>query len=144
MSLLDGRQLWNPRKQAQAKLCAHLRAYHEMITVEPAQGLFNHKCFFNAVEYAKTHYAGIEVVEVVYIEDGEPVLHYINFDSTTGKYLETTLGHRAKHLEYYFLRRINEKDFPWIHSEFSRALDAWTKQFTSWIGRVFFDIERIL
>lgn len=131
------------RKRIRERVCQHFRSRYEMLKVEPALGLFNHKCFMNVVEYAR-RYPEMEVIEVVFIEDGHPRLHYVNRDPTDGKYLETTLGWQAHHLEYYFLRRIHPSDYHRIHGEFQRALDDWTLQFTNWFQRNVLGIERVL
>lgn len=132
-------------QRAQKRLCRHVRSRYELIKPAPTQGMFNARCFENAVEYARQHSEdGLEVVEVIYIDNGEPVLHYINRVPETGAYLETTLGWRADLLEYYFIRRIHPDDHRHIHSEFSRALDDWTYQFTSWFDRNYLLIKRIL
>lgn len=127
--------------QAQARLRDFVRARYTLIKPVPTQGLFNFRCFHNVVQYALDH-EGLGVAEVIYL-DPSPVLHYVNHDPATGCYLETTLGFRAPHLEYYLLRHVHPDDFQVLHSEFDRALDSWTRQFTSpwarWLG-----VERIL
>ena len=87
--------------------------------------MFNFRCFENAVQYAQDN-PGLEVVEVIYIDNGDPILHYVNFNPDSGEYLETTLG--WKH----------------IPSEFSRALDSWTEEWATWWERKVLGIERVL
>jgi hypothetical protein len=89
--------------------------------------VFNFRCFENAVQYAHDH-PGHEVIEVIYIDGGDPILHYVNFLPESGEYVETTLGWRAEHLEYYRVRRIHPDDWKHIHAEFDRALTSWTEE----------------
>lgn len=125
-----------------AEICNYFRARYPMILVKPCQGLFNYQCYFNAVEYALAH-DGISVVEVVYINGSEPILHYINYDVEQDTYLETTLGFRADYLEYYLLRTIHPDDYKYIGGEFDRAIDSWSDQFiTPW--RRFLGLRRVL
>lgn len=130
-------------RKIHAELVAFVRSRFELILPEPEQGLFNFRCFENAVEYARRH-PEMEVVDVIYIDNGDPILHYVNHDPATGRYLETTLGWRAKHLEYYRVRRIHPEDWKHIHSEFSRALDSWTEEWATWWQRNVLGITRVL
>lgn len=119
----------------------YFRARYERIKAIPKQGLFNHQCFNNAVEYA-TKNKKAEVWEVVIIDGGYPILHYINKDS--GRFLETTLGYRADSFEYYAIRRIADIDHKAICGEFDRALESYTRQFTNWFDRRVLSIGRVL
>lgn len=130
-------------RKIQERLVALVRSRYELITPEPEQGLFNFRCFDNAVEYAR-RFPGMDVVEVIYIDAGEPILHYVNHDHTTDRYLETTLGWRAKHLEYYRVRRIHPNDHAHIHAEFDRALNSWWMERTNWWHRNVLGIRRVL
>ena len=129
--------------QTQLQLLNFVRSRYELIKPEPTLGLFNFRCFENAVEYAR-RYPDLEVCEVVLVDNGTPVLHYLNRDPSSGQYLETTLGWRAEHLEYYFIRRVHKDDYKHIGSEFDRALLGWLEQFTTWFDRQVLRIERIL
>lgn len=124
-----------------SKVCAYVRSRYTMIDVEPVQGMFNFRCHENSVQYAKSN-EGYGIAEVIYIEDGSPILHYVN--TKDGKFYETTLGWRAEDLEYYKIRDIHPSDWNRIHSEFSRALDSWNEQFTNWMDRRILKIDRIL
>lgn len=131
------------KTKAQERLLRYVRTRHELIKPEPTLGLFNFRCFENSVEYVR-RYPELEVVEVIYVDGGEPILHYLNFDPANGKYLETTLGWRADHLEYYFIRKVHKEDQRYIHNEFDRALASWNEQFLGWFARNILRIERIL
>jgi len=121
----------------------YLRARMEMIKPEPTLGLFNFRCFDNAVEYQR-RYPEMEVIEVIYIEHEYPILHYINRDPVDGSYRETTLGWQAPHLEYYFIRKIHPQDYPYIKTEFERSLEHWLEEYTNWFQRHILRIKRIL
>ena len=133
---------WRKRK-VQAHLLNFVRSRYELIKPDPTLGLFNFRCFENAVEYVRCH-PELEVCEVVLVDCGMPILHYLNRDPSSGKYLETTLGWKAEHLEYYLIRRIHIDDHKYIGSEFDRALLGWLQQFTTWFDRQILGIERIL
>jgi len=125
------------------KLKRYVRSRYEMIRPEATLGLFNFRCFENVVEYAR-RYPEMEVIEVIYVDDGLPILHYINYDPVDKKYLETTLGWRAPYLEYYHIRKIHPDDYHRISKEFECSLDSWLEQFTSWFHRKVLGIDRIL
>jgi len=125
------------------RICTDVRSMYSMVDVLPKQGVFNHRCYFNAVEYARIH-KGVDVLEVIYIEGEEPILHYINRVIKTGELLETTLGYRADSLEYYVIKEVHESDYKNIHSEFNRSLEAWTAKWTNWFDRAVLKIERVV
>ena len=135
--------MYKAKDRAHLKICEYVRARYEMVKVKPEAGLFNYKCHCNAVEYARTR-RGVEVLEVIYIENGYPILHYINRHTETGSLLETTLGFMADDLEYYVIRTIHPDDYKRIVSEFDNSLKSWLMQFTSWYDRVLFGVDRVV
>ena len=132
-------------KRAQERICRRLRARFTMVKPEPIQGMFNFRCHENCVEYVRLHpEEKLAVVEAIYIDGGEPVLHYLVHDQAADRYLEVTLGWRAEHLEYYVVRTIHPDDHRHILSEFQRALDDWTEEYVGWFGRKVLGIRRVL
>lgn len=130
-------------KRAQGRIARRLRARHQGIRPTPEAGLFNLRCHENCVEYLRTHPdRGLRIAETVYLDEGEPVLHYVVVDGD--RYLEVTLGWRADQLEYYLVRVLDERDHPRIHSEFTRSLDDWLHEFTSWFDRRVLGVGRVL
>lgn len=125
------------------KITLYARAHYEMVTVIPKQGMFNYMCHCNSVEYAKLH-IDTDVYEVICIDNGRPCMHYINRNKLTGEYLETTLGFRAKNLEYYVIRKIHPNDYDNILDEFDRSLTSWQEIYTNWYDRVILRIDRVL
>lgn len=127
---------------AQRRLTNFIRSRYPLITVIPTQGVFNYRCYLNAIQYALDH-EGLEVTEVIYLNDGTPILHYVNYNPKTDTYHETTTGFLAAYYEYYRLRTIHPDDYKYMQAEFDRAVDSWTQQFTTkfqrWLG-----VERIL
>lgn len=132
-------------KRAQERICRRLRARFTMVKPEPVQGMFNFRCHENCVEYVRQRpEEKLAVVETIYIDNGEPILHYLVHDPAAGRYLEVTLGWRAEHLEYYVVRPIHPDDHRHILSEFQRALDDWTEEYVGWFGRKVLGITRVL
>ena len=133
------------KRRAQRRMCRRLRARFQMIEPVPTQGLFNFRCFENVVEYVRLHpNRRFTVCEVIYIEDNEPVLHYLLRDEDTSKYLEVTLGWRADHLEFYLIRDLLPSDHKRIHTEFDRSLADWQDEFLPTFWRKLLFIERLL
>ena len=116
--------------------------YEQQTDIKSTAALFNAKCFFNAVEFAKNQKVDCDIYECVIIENNWPSLHYIVMKN--GDYHEVTLGHRAEQIEYYILRRISKTDWSRIDIEFDRALESWLKQFTTFIDRFVLRIKRVL
>ena len=125
------------------RICTEVRSMYTMVDVLPKQGLFNYRCYFNAVEYAKLH-KGVGVVEVIYIENEQPVLHYLNRKNKTGELLETTLGFMADNLEYYVIKEVHESDYKHIYREFERSLEAWLMRYSNWFDRKMLGVERVV
>ena len=127
------------------RICRRLRTTHEQVAVKPVQGMFNFRCHENCVEYVRRRpEENLSVVETIYIDGGEPILHYLVHDPAAGRYLEVTLGWRAEHLEYYVVRTLHPDDHRHILSEFQRALDDWTEEYVGWFGRKVLGITRVL
>jgi hypothetical protein len=132
-------------KRAQERICRRLRARFTMVKPEPVQGMFNFRCHENCVEYVRLHpEENLALVETIYIDGGEPILHYLVHDPAAGRYLEVTLGWRAEHLEYYVVRPLHPDDLRYILSEFQRSLNDWTEEYVGWFGRKVLGIKRVL
>ncbi len=132
-------------RSAQRRIVAHLRATRAQAQVEPAQGLFNFRCHENCVQWVRQRPdEDLEVVETVYVDGGEPILHYVVRERATGRLLEVTLGWRAKQLEYYPVRTLLPEDLDHIHAEFDRSLTHWLEAYVPWWGRVLLGIGRCL
>jgi hypothetical protein len=127
------------RDKLKKKASRHIQATKQRIEVRAEQGLFQHKCFDNAVQYCTEH--GGTVVEVIAIKDEWPVLHYIN--KVDGVYLETTLGYKAEYHEYYFLREILPDDHKHIGWMFDSALHYLSAPYLKWYHRQCWGIRRI-
>ncbi|MES0445014.1 MAG: hypothetical protein ABUJ92_00575 [Desulfobacterales bacterium] len=127
-------------KKAGERITAHIRARYSLVKVTPKQGLFNHNCHNNSVEFCRNN-EGFGIVEAVCIEEGVPILHYLN--DKDGVYYETTLGWRAVKLEYYVIRAIHESDYDFITNEFNRSQDSWLADFGKWYFKLF-NIDRLL
>ena len=110
-----------------------------IIGVSNEQGMFNSKCFLNAVNYAIKN--SCSVVEVVVIRDGWTTLHYIN--KADSGYLETTLGFECEYYEYYFLRVIPEEDYKNIDWIFDNVITVLSRPYINWFDRHILRISRV-
>lgn len=112
----------------------------EKTEVTPKQGMFNFRCYENAVEYAFQN-KGADVVMGIYVEAGSvPLLHFWN--KKGDKHFETTLGHKAQYHTYYPIRIINPDDYKHIGYIFNEGLKYYRTKFVRWYERPF--IGRIL
>jgi hypothetical protein len=124
------------RQDAQERISNHVRSRYEKIKPIATQGVFNFRCFDNSVEFARLH-PGIEVVEVIYIDCDEPVLHYLNYCPNTGNYLETTLGFYADtDIEYFLIRKIHPSLHKRIWAEFDETRKTWNKEWVCKLARM--------
>lgn len=135
------------KQQRLDKIYSHIRNYitsrHERIEVQPKQGLFNYKCFYNAVEFAKNN-EGYEVVEVMFIDGKYPILHYINRHTESREFFETTLGHQSEKLRYYYVKTIPHIEWLEIGTLFDESCASWLYQFTNWFDRNVLNIDRVV
>lgn len=127
----------------QTRLREHVKSRYNRITVTPKQGLFNFRCYWNAVQYSHDH-PETSVVEVVYLDEGYPVLHYINKHKESGEFYETSMGYLAKQFDYYMIRDVPEDEYDNINNVFIDACDAWLYQFTNWFDRKILGIDKIV
>lgn len=111
-----------------------VRTKYPTIQVKPKKGLFNYKCYLNAIEFALNH-KNYFVYEVIYIEDGKPILHYVN--EKKGIFYETTLGHLAKNNEYHLVKCINQSDYKYIEFEFENSKKYWDRTYLKWYHKLF-------
>jgi hypothetical protein len=129
------------RKRIQTKIKTNVRATCKNIDVLPLQGLFNRQCHNNCVEYSRLN-PTYGIVEVIYIDNGAPILHYVN--TKKGKFYETTLGYKAKDLEYYKIRTINKVCYKYIISEFTNSYTYWDELYTNSLQRRLFNLDRLV
>jgi hypothetical protein len=122
-----------------------LRSRHQQVEVRPLQGLFNHQCHQNCVEWVRTHPEHrLTVVETVYVdEDGDPVLHYVVRDAA-GVHHDVTLGWRAQGLEVYRIRDLLPEDHARILREFDNSMASWLEEFVPRWQRALLNITRIV
>ena len=114
----------------------------ESVDVSSTGGMFNLRCFHNAIQYA-TENDGVSVMMGIYVDRGETVLHFWNVD-WNGLHLETTLGYRADDILYYPLKKIDTEDYKNISCVFSDALDYFTTRFTTRFERIILRGERAI
>jgi len=131
------------RNKLQANLADYVMGRFMRIEVEPMRGMFNYRCFDNSVQY-QHEFPETSVIEVIYLHDDTPILHYINYDPVSKKYLETTKGHQAKHFKYYYIREVPADEYDYIGSMFDKAVDSWTRQFSNWFHRNILGIKRLV
>lgn len=132
-------------QSAQARICRRMRSRYTLVRPEAVQGLFNHQCFENCVEYIRAHpEQHLEVVECIYIDETVPITHYLLRDPESKAYLEVTLGWRADGLEYYPIRTVDPHSFSTIHVQFTASVEDWLHEFVGWFGRRVLGIKRVL
>jgi len=130
------------KEKIQLRICEHLYNTQEAVGVKPVQGLFNYRCFENAVQYATTH-KDVEVIMGIIVNQGKwPTLHFWN---KKGKqHLETSIGYRYSEYTYYPLKTVAENDYSSIGNIFDEAVDYWWQTYTKWWQRPFIEDGRIV
>lgn len=86
----------------------YIRSNHEKITVKPGLCRFNYRCHNNAAHDA-IEAGDTELAMCVYFEGNDPAIHFINIRN--GEYIDNTLGHWSKWMEYYLIRKVNKDEF---------------------------------
>lgn len=127
------------------KIAEHVRARYTLERAIPQQGLFNFQCHRNAIQYVLDNPDRLlDVVECIYLDSGEPILHYCIRDRVSGQLLEVTLGWYAEGLEFYAIRVIPPEDHRTILSEFNRSMTYWTNEYVPMWLRVLLCIDRVV
>lgn len=129
-------------KRVQYDISEWLYNTRDSVKVRPTQGMFNFRCFENAVEWSRVH-EGSAVIMGIYIEGERTVLHYWNVDADGG-HVETTLGWRADDITYYPLRTIPPASHKAIGGVFDDAVEYFTNRFTSRFDRLVLRGERVV
>lgn len=133
------------KRRARARLIQRLRTRYQQITPAPlGRGMFNFRCHENCVEAVRLEPdRGFTICEAIYVEDGQPVLHYLLRDPF-GQYHDPTLGWRCDHLEFYLIRDLLPADHARILTEFDRSLRDWTEEFVGPLLARLLNIDRII
>ncbi|MBV1928683.1 MAG: hypothetical protein KUG81_04145 [Gammaproteobacteria bacterium] len=102
------------------------------IKCKNVQGLFNHRCMHNAVQYASKR-DGVKVIMGVtfYKNSTHPVLHYWCKD-LDGEHLEVTIGYQAEDTTYYPMKEIAKGDWHMMQGVFEDALEYLMSTHTHW------------
>lgn len=119
--------------------------YHDLkeVKVKSKQGLFNHKCFWNACHYVTTHKKYKVVMGIYY--DKENKCCYLHFwVRKDGLDYEVTLGYLAAYNTYFEIRIIEEWDYSIISTVFSDALKYYKLKLTTRFERFIIGDDRIV
>ncbi|MEE9223066.1 MAG: hypothetical protein V3V40_06375 [Nitrosomonadaceae bacterium] len=115
---------------------------HASVKVTATQGIFNFRCFENAVQWAKDH-EDHSVIMGIYIDPrGDAVLHFWN-KNQDGEHLETTRGFYAETLKYYPMRTIHADDYLAIGHVFDDALEHYTNKFVNRWAKFWLNGDRV-
>ena len=120
--------------------------YHELKKIydmKNTQGLFNKKCFYNAVQYASKH-KGCEVVMGFYkwCDSDHCSLHF--WCKKGDNNYEVSVGYECEYFNYYEIKTIDKKDWVVIDTVFIEALDYYKHKFTTNWERIILGKERII
>jgi hypothetical protein len=125
-------------KRAAKELEDYVRATYRRISVKAGACRFNYRCYNNAVHDALRN--GDEAVAmVVYIEDGYPIVHFVNVHE--GEYTDNTLGEWSQRYDCYLVRHVGHDEF-WdsemilrkFRGFMGRNLRFVTRLFSEWRG----------
>lgn len=132
--------------RCRTEITRYVRTRYTMLTVKAEQGMFNHRCHLNCVQWVYDHpeRTNLDIVEVMTVEEDMPYVHYLVHDGTAQAYLDVTLGYRTLSCEHYLIRTINRGDYYQIAKELTRSKHKWTDDFTTKFQRWILDGEPIV
>jgi hypothetical protein len=96
-------------KQAQKFLLNYIYNNYKNINVKSGNCRYNYKCQMNAVHEAITHNQDYIAV-VFYIDNNEPILHFINVNKYD-EFFDNTLGVWSSKYDYYLIDYIYKSEF---------------------------------
>lgn len=126
------------------KIIEYVRTNYTYINFEDMQlgdSYYNYKCHLNAVQYVKQAKAD-EVYLCVYVEDGWPIVHFIN--KTGDKFVDNTLGWQFEYIDYYIIRKINSDEYKCITDILVQSQRTLNRLFTNVFTRRLFNIKSIV
>ena len=104
------------QRKADKEFLNHLVSTKEKINVLSGECRYNFRCSYNVVNDAIVRKEN-RVAMCVYVDDGQPIIHFLNVDKNC-VFTENTLGAWSKHLDYYLIKYIDVEDFWSINSIF--------------------------
>lgn len=116
------------------RIFEHLYNTSTPVTAKNVHGVFNAKCFENAVQYASKH-KGVDVVMGVIFYGEKPTLHFWNKKGE--EHLETTLGYQCEWYKYYPQRVLQSHEWDNTHKIFEDGLDYYWQTFVKWYEKPF-------
>lgn len=135
------------KQRVQERIKEHFyNTYNSVEEVKNAQGVFNQKCFHNAVQYAsKRKEAKVVMGMTFYKNSSEPILHFWCKNSE-GEHLEVSTGYQSEYTRYYELREIPEGDWHMICDVFQDAMDHFLDAHCHWHEKIWLKMtnERVV
>jgi len=134
------------KSTVEEKIKCHIRLTHQKVKPIAKQGLFNHKCHQNSLEYCSKN-DDCKIVFGICIDESRfsPNLHCWVVDSK-GDHLEVTLGHEAEFHEYYQIKTFMFSERGELLNSFDMMIHG--QQFitplTNWFERFVLRNERVL
>ncbi len=122
------------KKKVYMRVLLDLSSLNEKVNAKSVQGLFNHKCFWNAVQYA-TENKNVKVIMGIYTDKkGYSYLHFWN--KLADEHLETTLGFLCNEQDYYPIKEIPSEDWSEIDQIFDEAKAVLESKYVHWYERL--------
>lgn len=116
--------------KARQEICNYIVSKYNTIEVKAGKCRFNYQCHRNSVSEAKKHNHK-KLAMVVYIEDGYPIIHFINYNNKT--FIDNTLGEWTSQVDYYFIKWIKAKDMWDVFTVFNAFRGELRKQLSWWV-----------
>ena len=124
--------------KAHREILKYIISKYNKIEVKAGKLRYNFRCHNNSVHFAKRK-GDKKLAMVVYIEDGYPIVHFINYSKK--QFIDNTLGEWATQVDYYFIKWIKEEDyfdiftvFDAFKEELGKTLNWWTRLTSDWRG----------
>ena len=137
-------KLW-ARVRGERRVLAHIRAHCEVVRPVPVAAPINFQCHRNCVEYLRAHPGGnYGSREVIYVDGGSTILHYLVEDRRDGQLLEVTLGHECHEYQYFSLVTVPDTDIDRLPERFDEMLKYWRRNFSTWFERAICRVERVV
>lgn len=128
-------------KRIDKRIMTFLRATVTPVEVKGVQGLFNHKCHMNSVQYAKDNPGHSVVMGIV--DDGGPILHFWVVDNNAN-HKDVTLGWASEMGTYYPMRVLSKEEWLNVNNVFTDGLEYWRNTQTNWFERKILRVGRVV
>lgn len=119
-------------KKAKEFIVNYIKREFNRIDVSSGLCRFNYQCHMNTVHDALENDENV-IILCFYIVNDLPILHFLNMDKNTSRFIDNTLGQWSQYYDYYFIEVIYKEDFLNVNNIFIEYRKMFREKLPFWI-----------